>query len=94
MPARNRDHYRGSYDARARAVRATALANPGTPCWRCGLTWAAYAAIHGEAAATWVAGHTVDGDSTAPLAPEHTRCNAKAGQALTMAKREPHSQAW
>ena len=94
MPARNRLHYTGNYDRRARAVRATALANPNTPCWRCGWTYAAYAAVHGERAARWVAGHTVDHDNTAPLAPEHHRCNSVAGGQVAAAKREPHSQPW
>ena len=82
MPGRNRAHYRGTYGRRARWVREMANANPQTRCWRCGQP-----AIEGD---PWQAGHIRDGDPSSPLAPEHTSCNARAGNNL----KEPRSQRW
>lgn len=66
-----RNHYRGAYKRKARAVRQTAHRNPDTLCWRCGKP-----AKPGD---PWQAGHIRDGDPTSPLAPEHASCNAAAG---------------
>ena len=55
------------------------------------MTWAEYAEIWGEKAAAWQAGHTVDGDSRAPILAEHARCNASAGAAAGNRKRNPSS---
>lgn len=74
MPAKNRQHYTGSYAARAKAVRAAAYADPNTQCWRCGRTLKA----HGPTV-KWDAGHIRDGDPTSPLAPEASSCNRSAG---------------
>jgi hypothetical protein len=73
VPARDRSHYTGTYDTRAKRVRDAAYSDPSTRCWRCGLT---LAEVPG---ATWHAGHTVDGNSNFPLAPEHSTCNTAAG---------------
>jgi hypothetical protein len=68
-------HHRGDYARRARAVRAAAYANPSTRCWQCGRTLAE----HGR---KWTAGHTRDGDPTAPLLPECEPCNFGRGAAM------------
>ena len=78
MPAHDRSHYAGSYDARAKAVRNAAYDDPGTRCWRCGLTLAE-AQAKSEKRIIWHAGHVIDGNSAAPLLPEHSSCNTAAG---------------
>jgi hypothetical protein len=89
VPARDRTHYRGNYQVRARLVRDAAYADPLTRCWRCGKTLSQH--VTGD---TWQAGHVRDGDYTSPLLPEARSCNARAGQARSVAKREPRSQTW
>ena len=74
MPGHVRTHYAGDYQARDRAVRAAAYANPATTCWRCGKTLVE----HGPHA-SWDAGHVRDGDPTSLLAPEASSCNRSAG---------------
>jgi hypothetical protein len=82
VPGRNRSHYSGDYQLRARAVRAAAYANPDTRCWRCGKTLVE----HGPGV-RWDAGHVRDGDPTSPLAPEASSCNRSAGAALGNVRR-------
>ena len=82
MPARNRSHYRGAYQRRARAVRSRAIADESTRCWRCG-----GAARDGD---PWQAGHVRDADPSSPLLAEHRSCNARAGRQ----QREPQSRVW
>lgn len=89
---RGKAHHAGTYAVHARAVRAAANANPDTRCWRCHLTHAEYAAIHGPRAATWTAGHIIDGQVNGHLAPEHARCNHSAGAAHGNRMREPRSE--
>jgi hypothetical protein len=72
-------HYQGQYWLRSRIVRATANADPTTRCWRCGLTLAEHKPHKNGTPAKWTAGHTRDGDPTAPLAPEASTCNFTAG---------------
>jgi hypothetical protein len=79
MPARNRDHYRGDYQRRARAVVARANANPATTCWRCGQP--------ARPDDPWQAGHLNDGQVGGPLQAEHRSCNARAGQAISARRR-------
>jgi hypothetical protein len=71
---RKPEHYRGSYQTRARLVRALAAGDPDARCWRCGGL--------GRADDPWQAGHLVDGNSSSPLMPEHRSCNARAGRRL------------
>lgn len=78
MPARDRTHYAGSYDARARAVRDAAYADVNTRCWRCGRTLAE-AQASSEKQVSWHAGHVYDGNVASPLLPEHSTCNTAAG---------------
>lgn len=78
MPARDRTHYTGSYDARAKTVRDLAYANVDTRCWRCGLTLAE-AQAKSEKRIVWHAGHVYDGNPASPLLPEHSSCNTAAG---------------
>lgn len=89
MPAKDRSHYRGNYQTRARAVRDAANADPTTRCWRCAKTLAEH-----PAGDRWQAGHLRDGDYTSPLLPEARSCNARAGQARSRAMQEPRSQTW
>lgn len=83
MPAKNRDHYAGSYQRRAAQLRAYAYANPLTKCWRCGKT----RAEHGK---RWQAGHIIDGDPNSTLAPECETCNTTAGATTRWAKKSTH----
>jgi hypothetical protein len=79
MPAHNRTHYDQPYKVRAKALRQRANADPLTRCWRCGRTLAEEQARQPGKPVSWHAGHTVDGDNTAPLLPEHSTCNTSAG---------------
>jgi hypothetical protein len=82
MPAKDRAHYGGSYHRRAAAVRAAAIADPNTRCWRCnGLA---------RAGDPWQAGHVIDHDVSSPLLAEHRSCNARAGKR----QGEPRSRVW
>jgi hypothetical protein len=83
-------HYRGSYHVRSRRLVAAAYQNPDVRCPRCGLTFLEYAAINGERAARWQAGHARDGEVGGALRPEHARCNAQAGNRA----RNPTSEDW
>lgn len=87
-------HHRGAYGRTARAVTQSAYASPQTRCWRCGLTLADYAKQHGTRAARWTAGHVRDGEVGGPLAPEHARCNFRAGASMGNRKRNPTSEDW
>lgn len=83
MTGRGQAHYRGDYARRAAAVRAAAYADPGTRCWRCGLTLAeAQERARPGKVVRWHAGHTVDGSTMHALAPEHSTCNMSAGGRL------------
>lgn len=98
MPGHNRDHYSGDYPARARRVRQAAAANPATRCWRCDRTLDQHPPGPGGRPPRWTAGHTIDGDSSAPLAPEVDTCNFAAGARLRNTGRTPGrdvaSRAW
>lgn len=99
MPAKDRSHYTGTYQARARHVRDAAYADPTTPCWRCGRTLAQHRIPHPTLPWTptprWHAGHTIDANSNAPLAPEANCCNTTAGQrSAHTVHHEPHSRTW
>lgn len=87
MPSRDRSHYTGSYDARAKRVRDAANADPTTRCWRCGKTLAEARKMHPDRNVVWHAGHTVDGNNAFPLAPEHSVCNTSAGGAIGSKRR-------
>ena len=65
------EHHKGSYDGRARLVRAAAMADPATLCWRCGQPR--------RLGDPWTAGHVIDGEINGVLLPEHASCNFKAG---------------
>jgi hypothetical protein len=95
MPAKDRSHYAGSYQKRARLVRDRANADPLTRCWRCGLTLAEARRRWPDKDVIWHAGHVVDGDSTAPLLPEHSNCNIYAGAvAGNLAKNAKRGRWW
>jgi hypothetical protein len=94
MPARDRSHYSGSYDKRARLVRERAYADPGTRCWRCGRTLAEEQRLVPWKRVAWHAGHTVDGDNSAPLMPEHSTCNQRAGAMAGNLARNPKVARW
>lgn len=95
MPARDRQHYTGSYDQRAKAVRAAANADPSTRCRRCGLTLEERRRANPGKRIVWDAGHLEDGNYLSPLVPEHSDCNRSAGARLGNAKRRlPRSEQW
>lgn len=98
---RGKAHHAGTYATDARLVRAQAWADPATRCWRCHLTHAEYATLHGDRAARWTAGHVVDGQVGGELKPEHARCNYSAGTRLLNAiqrgrprTRNQHTRTW
>lgn len=80
MSGKAREHYRGSYQRRAREMRARASADPTTRCMAivngkvCGLLL-----IEHKLGATWDAGHVRSGDPTSPLQPEASCCNRSNG---------------
>jgi len=76
----DREHYRGTYQQRARRLRDLANADPLTRCRRCGQL--------ARKDDPWQAGHVIDGDPSSPLAAEHRSCNVKAGNAQTHAQRQ------
>lgn len=80
-------HHRGTYPARARALRARANADPLTRCWRCGRTLAEHPPHRNGKPARWTAGHLVDGQEDGPLAPEASTCNYSSGGRLGNARR-------
>ena len=43
---------------------------------------------------TWDAGHTVDGDNSAPLLPEHSDCNRSAGVVSRHIERSGKGRWW
>lgn len=95
MPANDRSHYTYGYRKRALAVRQRAYADPLTRCWRCGLTLNDEQARWPHKVVSWHAGHTVDGDNSAPLLPEHSTCNQRAGAMLGwQASRKDGSGRW
>jgi len=85
--ASRKPHYAGSYEARAKAVREAAYANPDTRCWRCDRTLPEHPLTRTGKPQHWQAGHLVDGDPTSPLLPEASSCNARAGVALINRRR-------
>ena len=72
-------HHLGSFKGRSSRLRARANADPGCLCWRCGLTLAEVRRRNPGKAVVWHAGHTIDSDSSAPLAAECSVCNLRAG---------------
>lgn len=87
MPAKKRSHYRGDYELRARRVVAAAYADPATRCRRCGRTLAEVQSAFPSRKVRWDAGHTVDGNSSFPLAAECSPCNRGAGARMGNAAR-------
>lgn len=62
-----RDHYKGTYPARARKVRK--LGETGKAlCWLCGRG-------NYPGCGKWSAEHVIEGDPASPLMPTHLRCN-------------------
>lgn len=74
MPGKQREHYSGDYNRRAKLVRRAAYANHGTLCGQCGRTLAQ----HGNGA-TWDAGHVISGNPASALRAEASSCNRSAG---------------
>jgi hypothetical protein len=79
MATSNRALYAGSYQLRARVVRAAAYADSRTRCWRCGLTLGEEQGRQPGRRVVWQAGHTRPEDVHAPLAAEHSTCNQGDG---------------
>jgi hypothetical protein len=59
---RNREHYRGDYQRRAKFVRSTAIV-----CWLCGEGW--------RSDDPWQADHIEPGNPSSELAAAHRSCN-------------------
>ena len=97
-------HHSGTYDRRARRVRAAANADPATICWYCRRTLDQHAPHADGSRPRWTAGHTIDGYRDAPawlhvteapppgpwLAPEASTCNYGHHDR----PRNPQSRAW
>ncbi len=97
MSGHKKPWHSGDYQHRARRVVQLAKLNPATRCWRCGLTLAEHKPHRNGRPARWTAGHTVDGDSSYPLAPEASTCNYSAGATHGNSQRlegQPHSERW
>ena len=94
MPANDISCRTTEYKVRAKALRQRANADPLTRCWRCGRTLAEEQARQPGKTVTWHAGHTVDGDNTAPLLPEHSTCNTSAGAIAGHAARTTKGNRW
>jgi hypothetical protein len=93
VPAKDRRHYTGDYQRRAKAVRDAAYADPLTTCWRCGYTL--NEGPHRRVGERWQAGHVIDASMASPLLPEARSCNASAGnRRRTQLEREPRSMQW
>lgn len=95
-----RSHHRDPVYIRAAAIlRRDAYADPDTQCWRC-LRKLHECGPNGDGThrngkpATWHAGHTIDGDNTAPLAPECSPCNTSHGAAAGNRARNRHTEDW
>lgn len=80
-------HHRGSYQVQAKRVRDRANADPGSRCWRCGLTLAEVRKRKPHA--KWTAGHLIDGQVGGRLAPECSPCNMGAGATEGNRRRRP-----
>lgn len=87
MPAHDRSHYRGGYQAQAKRVRQAAYANPATRCWVCNRTLA-------EHARKWTAGHVIDGQAGGVLLAECEQCNLSRGAAMGNRKRIEPREPW
>jgi len=102
-------HHAGTFHTSSAAVRQLANANPGTVCWRCGLTIDQHPPHHDGRRPTWTGGHTIDGWIDAPpwyevtrrpppgpwIAPEASTCNYAAGAGRTNTLRlNPNSRDW
>ena len=81
-------HHSGSYHVRSRRLVAEARARDRAAdlgvgshvrCWRCGLTLAEHEPHRDGTRPKWTAGHTRDGDPSAPLAAEASTCNYREG---------------
>lgn len=86
--------YAGDYQARARAIRMAAYADPRTRCWRCNLTLSECKPHRNGKPARWTAGHLRDSDPTSPLLPECSPCNKSAGARYGNRLRGARRAAW
>ena len=92
------------HDARyarlARLVRVAAYADPGTTCWRCGLTLGQHDNHKTGRPVMWTAGHIHDGQLASTLTirdllPEASTCNYRYGAIVNNRLREdPRSAVW
>lgn len=88
-------HHRPGDAKIARIICLRAEAEPGSICWRCGLTKAELIALgHTEADAKWTSGHTDDGNRASTMLAEHAWCNSRAGAYYGNSKRQPTSEDW
>lgn len=89
MSGTKKPWHNSQHDAAARILNAQADADPTTRCWRCGRTMAEIRRT--KPRARWQAGHLIDGVSAAGYGHECSECNARAGQALAVAARQPRT---
>jgi hypothetical protein len=86
-------HHRGSFDRRAKAVRAYAYAHPDTICQRCGYRLHEGPHHRRDGTERWEAGHVNDGEVGGLLAPETRSCNRRAAAQKTNARRRAAARA-
>jgi len=70
LPKKDRQHYKGNYKKRAKAIRDTA-----THCWLCGET--------AKPNDPWTADHVIAGNPDSILAAAHRSCNSRRGNRPT-----------
>lgn len=92
MPARMRPHYTGSYQRRARLVRAAAKRNPLTRCWRCTRLLQEHPPHRNGRPPFWTAGHVITGKVDGELRPEASTCNLSHGASWGNARRTKGSK--
>ena len=98
-------HQRRAYVLGSAQVRAAALNDPRSICWRCGLTLQEHMPHRNGKPAFWTAGHTIDGADSQPwlhprvqppdgpwLAAEASTCNFAAGAVAGNAARQPDTE--
>lgn len=82
--------WHGAYRPRAKALTATAYANPRSVCWLCGKTLAEGPRYRNGRASTWHADHVIAGDPRSPLRVAHSLCNERRGRS-GVKREEPRS---
>ena len=87
----NKAWHAGSYQLRARYVRAWGYAHPDYRCPHCGLTLAEGIQRWGRNG-QWDSGHREHSQVNGPMRPEHAHCNRSQGASYGNRLRQPRSE--